>query len=276
MDQNESLNVSPFIYETIRDFFPLIGLGIIACIYIWSWGRAGSAFFILQRFLGLLGGNKELSNPEASTAWTSVRDFYSMRLRTGLKFKNNEQLRLTLSWLKEEKIGLEEIIQIRPYFDVEKIKINPPNLTAKKKENYFLSIFIACFLAASVVLSASDRAFLIIKQSGTLFVAKQGSAHSLDPFLWSLSAEKCSEKVLGISGSDQKVICELIQSEDRTYIKSVIFQQRVISMAMLVFLALISLSLISSWRQAKTAHAINSRLDEQQDGQLSLFSTPDN
>lgn len=271
MQSQDFFSLSSAIIELIQKAAPLIGLALIFALYLWSWRRTGSAFFILQRFWGLLGGNKELSDPNLSEAWKNVKDFYSMRLRTGIKFKSKEHLEHALVWFKENKIGLEEIMPIRSYFDVNNLEIRDPKLKTKKKENWFLSIVLLLAIGPLIILGIPDRAFLIVKSTDTWFIANKGIAHSWNPFAWSITSDDCNKDTPELSEHDKKVICELITSEDSAYIEKTIFQQRAFGVFMGTFSGFLIISLIIAWSKAKTAHDLRLRIMTKKPEQLLLF-----
>lgn len=271
MQSQDFFSLSSAIIELIQKAAPLIGLALVFILYLWSWRRAGSAFFILQRFWSLLGGNKELSDPDLSEAWKNVKDFYSMRLRTGIKFKSKEHLEQTLAWFKENRIGLEEVMPIRSYFDVDSLAVRDPNLKTKKKENWFLGIILSLAIGPLIVLGIPDRAFLIVKSTDTWFLANKGTAHSWNPFSWSITSDDCNKEIPELLDHDQKVICELITSEDATYIKKTIFQQRTFGVLMGTFAGFLIIGLAIAWSKAKTAHDLRLRIMTKKPEQLLLF-----
>ncbi|GEM_PF-3439614 len=271
MEPKEFFSIASQLIELSKAAAPIIFPALLIAAYLWAWKRAGSGFFILQRLLFIVGGNKSVSDKRIDNAWQKVYDFYSIRLRTGIKFSSNSNVAQSIDFLEKHGIGLEQIIPIRNYFNAKTCEIRDPNIKGKKIENLVMATFLLLVSTPIVVLGIPSQALLTVKETKTTFWTNGKSAYSWNLFEWRLNSEACQSERILPSKRDKEVICDLLTKPENGYISETILEQRIFGLIFLIF-TLITLTVIyASYSKARMADEIRKRTYIRIPEQLELF-----
>lgn len=261
--------ISPII-ELLQKTYPFIVIILIAGLYLWSWHRSGSAFFILNRFLFFIGGSTKLSDEQLNEAWEKVKDHHSFTIKTGIRFENNKQITEVLEIIEQKQIGLEELIAIKKYFIAKNCEIKAPNLKKVKFFSKLGLIFIAALVLIGIAFLVPEYALLSIRKTGTLFIINNEIAHSWN-FSWTINKAACNATDLIIADHDQKVICELINDKNNSFIETTIFQQRLFGSIVLASSFFFLFYVLSNLDKAQRANILQKKLSSDLPEQLNLF-----
>lgn len=260
---------------TIIDFFksamPIIIAFLIVAIYLWTWKRSGSGFFILQRLLFLVGGSKNISDIRIDGAWQKVRDFYSIRLRTGIKFPSNSSITQSIDFLEKRGIGLEQIIPIRKYFNAETCEIRDPNVRGKKIECLVMAVFLLLVSSPIILLGIPNQALLKVKETDTIFWTDGKTAHSWNLFNWDLNPSSCHDAPSALSKRDMEIICKLLIDQETDFISNTVLKQRTLGAIFFIFSIFTFTAIYISYAKAQMAQEIRRRIAVQIPEQLKLF-----
>ncbi|MBF0674852.1 MAG: hypothetical protein IR163_06350 [Pseudomonas sp.] len=232
---------------------------MLVAAYLWAWKRAGSGFFLLQRLLFIVGGNKSVSDKRIDNAWQKVYDFYSIRLRTGIKFSSNSNISLSIDFLDKHGIGLEQIIPIKNYFNANTCEIRDPNLKGKKIENLVMATFLLLVSTPIVLLGMPSQALLTVKETKTTFWTSGKSAYSWNVLEWKLNSEACQNEQIPPSKRDREVICDLLAQPENGYISDTILEQRIFGLTFLIFTVITLTAVYASYSKARIADEIRKR-----------------
>lgn len=261
--------ISPII-ELLQKVYPFLIIVLIAGLYLWSWHRSGSAFFILNRFLFFIGGSTKLSDERLNEAWEKVKDHHSFIVKTGIKFESNKHISEVLDIIENKHIGLEELIAIRKYFTAKTCEIKAPNLKTTKLVSKLGLAFIALFSLIGVGFIVSDYAALSIRKTGTLFFTNNEMAHSWN-LKWTINQTDCKDTALINADHDKQVICKLITEKNNNFIETTIFQQRLFGSIVVASSFLLILYILSNLDKATLANALQKKLSLDSPEQLDLF-----
>lgn len=252
-----SADVFPLVnlfVDAVQKLWPIVLPFIIVCIYIWSWHRAGSAFFINQRFFALLGANKTFSDNTLETRWNSLRDFYKFNLKFGVKFPSISIRDEFLAWVDNSNVGLEEILRVKNYISLNPIGIKNPNIELKQWEVFFQSILAAIPLLFSLIFISSDHAFLTVKKTGTFFWVKEGNAYSWNKGSWAIDNNKCASIIPVLNDNyDKEVICSLVKGEKKEFINDAVSSQKKTGGIVSALFGIFLICIINSMRKALLA-----------------------
>lgn len=163
-----------FLASPIKDMIPFaVSIAIIVVVFIYVRARAGSAGFLHDRLWRMLGGKKEYYDPILKNEYDRLSDHEKFNYNTGIRFSSQANIREVLAWLQERKIGLEEVVKVRGFFDVNNIKFIRPRTRAR---NAVSLVFIFLFLCATLIflLSSLPAALLTIKETRTSICAYSG------------------------------------------------------------------------------------------------------
>lgn len=271
MESKDFFSIASQLIELCKTAAPIIIPALLITAYLWTWKRSGSGFFILQRLLFIVGGSKKISNERIDDAWQKVYDFYSIRLRTGIKFLSNSNIEETIEFLEKHKIGLEQIIPIRSYFNTKECEILDPKIKRKKVEYLALSSFLLIISTPFILLSIPNHALLTVKETKTSFWTNGKSAYYWNPLEWSLDLEACPNHKKNISNRDAEIICELLSQKNNSYVANVIFEQRIFGSIFLTITLIMLTALFVEFSKAKTADELRKRTLVSNPEQLVLF-----
>ncbi len=226
MKSEEVISLVQSIVTIAKEAAPLWSIAGVIIFYLYARSRAGSSGFIRERIWRILGGSKEYQDPEMKEQWKKVRDYERFRFNSGLPLPSNAKIAKTLFWLKNNNVGLEELIPIAKYFDCELIAIKDPHLGRQRAATGILSlIFLAWILFFSAFLA--PYALLTVKTSGTTFWMDADSAHAWNLTTWSVTSDACNGQNQYLSPKDNEVVCDLLHDEKREkYVSDAIFEQR--------------------------------------------------
>ncbi|MCD4862968.1 DUF6216 family protein [Pseudomonas sp. PLB05] len=259
------------IIDLFQKAYPLLVALAVIALHIWSWQRSGSAFFIFNKLIFLIGGGAKMSNNLYNDAWESVKYFHLFRMKTGIKFKNNQQIENALLKIKEKSIGLEELMKIKKYYIPENCEIKDPDLKKIKKGNILLGFATAVFAVISLTFLLPDYALLSVRKTGTLFWATKEKAYHWN-LSWSIHENECSAGTTKLAEVDQKVICELISDKENKFLEKTVFEQRCFGSILAFVCALWILSMILEWSKASLAFDLRQKLNRETPEQLDLFN----
>ncbi|WP_444436501.1 DUF6216 family protein [Pseudomonas sp. A6] len=236
---------------------------IMAFIFFYVRARAGSSDFLHDRLWRILGGKKSFHNQEFANELEKVSDHEKFNYKTGIRFPSHKKAEETLSWLRKNSIGLEELIKIRTYFDQKEISIRRPSL---KSHNFFWKFAMAIFIFTSAIFLASwtPAALLTIKKTETMVWASEDSIRSFNIFQWKITPELCHQKEAPINEHDYDIACQILEDANRQeFLNKSIATQRLTGF---LFWALGWLIIFGATREyviAKTANRIYEKLKDQ-------------
>ncbi|WP_324710049.1 DUF6216 family protein [Pseudomonas citronellolis] len=139
-------------------------LAIFLILYVRA--RAGSASFLYGRIWRFLGGKKDYHSKNLQELHEKLTDFEKFRYDTGIRFRNSRKIIETTNWLRENRIGLEEITRTRFFFDSERVTMREPWLKTYKFWYVAANSFL-CGVFLIWLLALLPGALLTIKKTGT-------------------------------------------------------------------------------------------------------------
>lgn len=239
MNTEELVSRSAQFLDVLKWGTPFI---FVACVFVFIRLRVGSAGFFLHRLWSLLGGKKDFTNTTLQKEVSKLDDFEKIKYVTGIRFHNLASVTTTLEWLKKHKIGLEELIRVRTYFDPKENSLRLPSL---KKHRFVSKIAMFLFLASTLLVFAVSYApaWFFVKKTGTDFWVSQDTIRITSSDGWKLTVDKCVAKKADLekdespSAFDQRVACELLTSEkkDETVKSAIRKQIGLIGLVWLIF-----------------------------------------
>ena len=271
MEPNSFLSIASQLVDFFKSTAPIIIPALLVGAYIWTWKRAGSGFFVLQRLLFIVGGSKNVSDKRIDNAWQKVYDFYSIRLRTGIKFSSNLNIVQSIDFIEKHGLGLEQIISIRKYFNPKTCEIRDPNVKGKKVEYLVMTAFLLLVSSPIVLLGIPSQALLTAKETNTTFWTNGTTAYSWNPFKWKLDSKSCQGANDPPSKRDTEIICSLLSQPEKGYISNTIFQQRIFGLTFLILTLFTLTTIYINYTKAKIADEIRKITCARTPEQLELF-----
>ncbi len=225
------MNTEEFVLlaNQIKDLIPLaVSLAIIIFSFIYVRARAGSAGFLHDRLWRLLGGKKDYNDAVLQNEYDRLSDHEKFNYSTGIRFPSQAKISETLAWLHEHKIGLEEVVRVKRFFDAKSVSFKKP-WTRTRKAVSLVTIFL--FLCATLVflLSALPTALLTVKKTGTVIWASPSIVTAWNGYSWRVQSSSCVDgKIEGLqlNAYDEKVICEILTEDNDKYLKSSMLNQK--------------------------------------------------
>lgn len=236
--------VRGFADSWISPYIPVLLLVLLCCGVVYVRARTGSTLFLHERLWCLMGGKVKFESVSLQDVWSKTVEYEGFKFKTGIRFPSYAKIEETLQWLDKNKVGLEELVFVRSYFDSKGIRMRRPCVGC-----FILSLVGAgaCFIASIflVFVFSLPAALLTIKDTGTVIWVQQdqNKARSWDGLSWVVDSSSCRESVYSssLSYQDRKVVCEiLIEADADEYLSRVISQQRIVAY-MVFFIFLFSL-----------------------------------
>lgn len=265
-----------FLASPIKDMIPFaVSIAIIVVVFIYVRARAGSAGFLHDRLWRMLGGKKEYYDPILKNEYDRLSDHEKFNYNTGIRFSSQAKILEVLAWLKEREIGLEEVVRVRGFFDVNNIKFIKPRTRTR---NAVSLVTILLFLCATLIfiISSLPAALLTIKKTGTPIWASPSIVTALNGYDWRVKSSDCAGGE--IEGSklqihDQNLICEILTGKEanKKHLESFIVTQRLTGFSIWVLFGFFAILAARAVLVAKQAEALLERsLAHQPQKQLPL------
>lgn len=273
MDTIESY-VRSFSESWISPYVPLLGLVLLCSGFMYVRARAGSTLFLHERIWRFLSGQITFANQDINEAWRKTVEYESFKFKTGIRFPSYAKIEETMWWLNYHKVGLEELILVRSYFDSKNVRLRSPCLGC-----FVFSLALAgVFLIASMILVivfSFPAALLTIKDTGTVMWVQQdqNKARSWNGFSWVVDKESCgsSEYLIALSDQDGAVVCEILNEGGvDEYLDKVINQQRTVGYLLFFIIFLSIIFVIRLHSVAEYAKKISERVDSGESRQLEI------
>lgn len=266
--------VRGFADSWISPYIPVLLLVLLCCGVVYVRARTGSTLFLHERLWCLMGGKVKFESVSLQDVWSKTVEYEGFKFKTGIRFPSYAKIEETLQWLDKNKVGLEELVFVRSYFDSKGIRMRRPCVGC-----FILSLVGAgaCFIASIflVFVFSLPAALLTIKDTGTVIWVQQdqNKARSWDGLSWVVDSSSCRESVYSssLSYQDRKVVCEiLIEADADEYLSRVISQQRIVAY-MVFFIFLFSLVFVVRLRNvAKCAENIRKKTEDNGMTQLEI------
>lgn len=206
---------------------------IVRSIYVWL--RFGSSIMLHDRMWRHFFGKTKFKSWELNKAWERVEEYERLVFSTGIRFHSYENAIETIKWLSSKRIGLEELIKVKRFFDCYKVEMLRPKVRVRGVVMWLFFIFLSLSV---VIFSASmmiPGAVLRIKETNDLVWAMEHKAGLF--FRASLvNKEICSTHNPEVKlNYNSEVLCDLLTSKDGpSYINKTVYSQRVFGFMLFV------------------------------------------
>lgn len=259
MNTEEFFSVASQIKDFIAFMVPVV-IAIFSFLYVRA--RAGSAGFLHDRLWRLLGGKKDYCDPALQAEYDRLSDHEKFNYSTGIRFQSQSKITETLAWLQERKIGLEEVVRVRGFFDANNISFKKPQLPAYNITN---RITISLFAGATFVflVSALPAALLIVKKTGTMIWVSPSIVTAWNGYSWQVRPGDCNDGEIELSqlgAYDKDVICEILTEEgNEEYLESSMLAQKIFGFMFWVLFGFFAFVAARALLVAKQAEALLER-----------------
>lgn len=96
--------------------------------FLYVRARAGSAGFFHDRLWRLLGGKRDYQCPVLQAESDKLSDHEKFTYNTGIRFQNRHKIEEALQWMETQKIGIEEVVRTKAFFDPRDLSFRKPKL----------------------------------------------------------------------------------------------------------------------------------------------------
>lgn len=252
MTTTEFLSVASQIKVYASWVSPLIAL-FVSYFYIYT--RTGSAGFIHDLVWRIAGGRAQFHNKTLQAEQTRIVDYERFKYKTGIRFTSYNNITDTRAWLREHNVGIEELMQVRKYFNCSDVSLREPNL---KKVNNREQLALTFFAAGALVflLMGMPAALLTVKKTSTMFWATETSVRSWNVFGWKINKEDCPNPEVNLKEHDLTALCEIFTDKgSKEFLREAMFNQKLLGFGTLGLSAILLFYALALGRQA--AHAAN-------------------
>lgn len=244
---------------------PVVGAALIGVLFAWACWRARSAYPVLKFAWKLVMGRAVAKDPEITELINVYEDLIRFRFLFGLPARTLDHAKALRDWASRHGEGLEQIKACGNYFDLESCA-----LILKKVPGRGLQVLMLILIAAltfgfilGIAGSATDKAVLQFKQSGTWFLLSPTAARRFNGQQWSdsLCNSGITPKDAPFSVAERAELCKAFGTRaTASYVRETVLQQRWsfgVLTAMLIFFLI---NLLSTFRQAVAASDMHERL----------------
>lgn len=270
MNTQDFFSVATQIKDLSTYAIPIV-ITLFSFLYVRA--RAGSAGFFHDRLWRLLGGKKDYQCASLQAESDKLSDHEKFIYNTGIRFQSLHKIAETLKWLDAQKIGIEEVVRAKAFF-------NPKDLTFRKpKLNRYgyahsLSIWLIVAFTTIFALFSAPYALLSIKKTGTIIWASTSTVRSWNGYSWEVVAADCSGgaiATLDLDPHDEKVVCELFtKNEISAYLDSAMMTQKLTGLTLWVLSGIFALFVTRLFVIAKIADDLHDRTQRPLPSQMSL------
>lgn len=275
MQLTEVVSTVHLIMEMLNDIKPiLISIGVFLAFLLIRI-RTGSSSIMLERIWRLLGGARNFKDPVYKEHWSQASDFEKYRYKTGIRFKSRAKIADTMAWLKAHDVGLEELLPLSRFFDPVGIDMRNPKLDKQKQLNILAGLIGLVWTCFCLTFAFYPMAVLTVRASNFSFVATPDDASPVFSSAWHLSPDNCGVSQPGIGVSDQKAICDMLNSGLRTqYIATAVKSQRIGAASLITSCFIVLFGLFLSYLKHIDAHHLYLRTRVEKKPQRKALEAP--
>ncbi|NTX78690.1 hypothetical protein FCL49_03025 [Serratia proteamaculans] len=262
---------------------------LIFGLYIYF--RAGSGYTILHRIWSFISGLGDFNHPKIKSMMDDRNDIERYNVIFNGNATNINQILNFKQWSKKYDINIIEISKAKQWFDIVNLKVNTPsNMSNCVVMAGVILLYLLTMFFTNIGLSKS--ALLTFNSDNQPFWLGYNSASNFYPgFLpfaknksdWTLTKGQCIDKKFnpmilketsGLSDEQINIICtSFSDSEQSTFIKNTISEQKYILLFSLMFSLLMLYSIVKLSRRFSSASAklmVDKKIEE-----YNLNSPPD-
>jgi hypothetical protein len=216
----------------------LIILLLYVALVVYAFSRAGSSYFIVDKIWKLTSGEKEFKNKDVNGIWEDIRDVEAFRFRTKINVSTYNQIIKIKAFLESKDMGYHDIIPFAKYFDTEKIELKKYNYSRRRNIYFillmtsYLLLSIPQFITSFTNFNYNKSAYLTFKESQRVIYLQKEQAFIEGQIL---TAENCKNLEISTNATAHKIsvpeaeaICNELRSEDASYYKETIKEQRTV------------------------------------------------
>ncbi|EPH1498398.1 DUF6216 family protein [Pseudomonas aeruginosa] len=242
--------------------------------FLYVRARAGSAGFFHDRLWRLLGGKRDYQCPVLQAESDKLSDHEKFTYNTGIRFQNRHKIEETLQWMETQKIGIEEVVRAKAFFDPRDLSFRKPKLN-RYRYLHNLSIWLVVAFTITFALFSVPYALLSIKQTGTIIWASTSTVKSWNGYSWEATAADCKDEeipTLILDAHDQKVICEILSKPELSaYLESAMQTQKLTGLLIWLLSGVFAFFVTRLYVIAKLADDLHERTQSQLPSQLTLL-----
>lgn len=235
-------------------------VAVLLVAYAYVYTRTGSIGFLQDLVWRIAGGKAQFHNKTLQAEQTRIVDYDRFKYKTGIKFTSYNNICETRTWLRKHNLGIEELMQVRKYFDCHAIALRQPDLhKANCRKKNALTFFV--FGAAAFLILGAPAALLTMKKTDTTFWATETSARAWYLIGWKVSKDECPTPAAKLDEHDRKVLCEIFtEKESREYLKNAMFSQKLLGAATLGLTLILLFYALAYSRQAEHAARLHEKI----------------
>lgn len=249
------------VASQIRGYVALLSpFALLVVAYAYVYTRTGSVSFLQDLVWRIAGGKAQFHSKALQAEQTRIVDYERFKYKTGIRFTSYNNISETRAWLREHNLGIEELMQIRRYFDCQTIALRQPDLhKADKRKKNALAFFV--FGAVAFLVLGSPAALLTMKKTNTTFWMTETSARSWYLLDWKVNKDDCPNPTTELDEHDRQLICEIFEDKDaREYLRSAMLTQKLIGTSALGLTLLLLFYALAHSRQAEHAARLHEKI----------------